>query len=140
MNQFNLYSTPRKGKSESPVVNYAVSVIQNSEEDGAKKNSLLDYLKDVLPQRNSQEQLLCLLGKLCVNAVAVRNTAFSFMDDFGILFHSNLLFISPRIRSLLPCRGYESIIFHTKTSTGVCTQQGTDDFTVLIPVPFAAIA
>ena len=28
------------------------------------KNSLLDYLKDVLPQRNSQEQNLRLLGNI----------------------------------------------------------------------------
>ena len=48
----------------------ALQLVQNVGEDGAKKNSLLDYLKDVLPQRNSQEQNLRLLG----NILSEKNT------------------------------------------------------------------
>ena len=48
--------TKVKGLERDKIKHMALQYIQNAGEDGAKKNSLLDYLKDVLPQRNSQEQ------------------------------------------------------------------------------------
>jgi ATP-dependent DNA helicase RecG len=53
-----------KGLERDKIKQMALQFIQNAGEDGAKKNSLLDYLKDVLPQRNSQEQNLRLLGNI----------------------------------------------------------------------------
>lgn len=38
--------------------------IQNAGDDGAKKNSILEYLKDMLLLKNSQEQNLRLLGNI----------------------------------------------------------------------------
>ncbi|MDD6129442.1 MAG: hypothetical protein PUB62_02345 [Prevotellaceae bacterium] len=56
--------TKVKGLERDKIKQMALQFIQNAGEDGAKKNSLLDYLKDVLPQRNSQEQNLRLLGNI----------------------------------------------------------------------------
>jgi len=56
--------TKVKGLERDKIKQMALQYIQNAGEDGAKKNSLLDYLKDVLPQRNSQEQILRLLGNI----------------------------------------------------------------------------
>ena len=56
--------TKVKGLERDKIKHMALQYIQNAGEDGAKKNSLLDYLKDVLPQRNSQEQNLRLLGNI----------------------------------------------------------------------------
>ena len=56
--------TKVKGLERDKIKQMALQYIQNAGEDGAKKNSLLDYLKDVLPQRNSQEQNLRLLGNI----------------------------------------------------------------------------
>ena len=56
--------TKVKGLERDKLKQMALQFIQNAGEDGAKKNSLLDYLKDVLPQRNSQEQNLRLLGNI----------------------------------------------------------------------------
>ena len=56
--------TKVKGLERHKIKQMALQFIQNAGEDGAKKNSLLDYLKDVLPQRNSQEQNLRLLGNI----------------------------------------------------------------------------
>ena len=56
--------TKVKGLERHKIKQMALQYIQNAGEDGAKKNSLLDYLKDVLPQRNSQEQNLRLLGNI----------------------------------------------------------------------------
>ena len=56
--------TKVKGLERHKIKQMALQFIQNAGEDGTKKNSLLDYLKDVLPQRNSQEQNLRLLGNI----------------------------------------------------------------------------
>ena len=56
--------TKVKGLERDKLKQMALQFIQNAGEDGAKKNSLLDYLKEVLPQRNSQEQNLRLLGNI----------------------------------------------------------------------------
>jgi len=56
--------TTVKGLERDKIKQMALQFIQNAGEDGAKKNSLLDYLKEVLPQRNSQEQNLRLLGNI----------------------------------------------------------------------------
>ena len=56
--------TKVKGLERDKIKQMALQFIQNAGEEGAKKNSLLDYLKDVLPQRNSQEQNLRLLGNI----------------------------------------------------------------------------
>ena len=56
--------TKVKGLERDKLKQMALQFIQNAGEDGTKKNSLLDYLKDVLPQRNSQEQNLRLLGNI----------------------------------------------------------------------------
>ena len=56
--------TKVKGLERDKIKHMALQFIQNAGEDGAKKNSLLDYLKEVLPQRNSQEQNLRLLGNI----------------------------------------------------------------------------
>ena len=56
--------TKVKGLERDKIKQMALQFIQNAGEDGTKKNSLLDYLKDVLPQRNSQEQNLRLLGNI----------------------------------------------------------------------------
>ncbi len=56
--------TKVKGLKRDKIKQMALQYIQNAGEEGAKKNSLLDYLKDVLPQRNSQEQNLRLLGSI----------------------------------------------------------------------------
>lgn len=42
--------------NENKIKQMALQYIQNVGEGGTKKNSLLDYLKDVHPQRNSLEQ------------------------------------------------------------------------------------
>ena len=56
--------TKVKGLERDKIKQMALQFIQNAGEDGAKKNSILDYLKEVLPQRNSQEQNLRLLGNI----------------------------------------------------------------------------
>ena len=56
--------TKVKGLERNKIKQMALQFIQNAGDDGAKKNSILDYLKDVLPQRNSQEQNLRLLGNI----------------------------------------------------------------------------
>ena len=56
--------TKVKGLERDKIKQMVLQFIQNAGEDGAKKNSILDYLKDVLPQRNSQEQNLRLLGNI----------------------------------------------------------------------------
>lgn len=56
--------TKVKGLERDKIKQMALQFIQNAGEEGAKKNSLLDYLKEVLPQRNSQEQNLRLLGNI----------------------------------------------------------------------------
>ena len=56
--------TKVKGLERDKIKQMALQFIQNAGEDGAKKNSILDYLKEVLPQRNSQEQYLRLLGNI----------------------------------------------------------------------------
>lgn len=56
--------TKVKGLERDKIKQMVLQFIQNAGEDGAKKNSILDYLKEVLPQRNSQEQNLRLLGNI----------------------------------------------------------------------------
>ena len=56
--------TKVKGLERDKIKQMALQYIQNAGEEGTKKNSLLDYLKDVLPQRNSQEKNLRLLGNI----------------------------------------------------------------------------
>lgn len=56
--------TKVKGLERDKIKQMVLQFIQNAGEEGAKKNSILDYLKDVLPQRNSQEQNLRLLGNI----------------------------------------------------------------------------
>ena len=56
--------TKVKGLERDKIKQMALQFIQNAGEEGTKKNSLLDYLKEVLPQRNSQEQNLRLLGNI----------------------------------------------------------------------------
>ena len=56
--------TKVKGLERDKIKQMALQFIQNAGEEGTKKNSLLDYLKDVLPQRNSQEKNLRLLGNI----------------------------------------------------------------------------
>ena len=56
--------TKVKGLERDKLKQMALQFIQNAGEEGAKKNILLDYLKDVLPQRNSQEKNLRLLGNI----------------------------------------------------------------------------
>ena len=56
--------TKVKGLERDEIKQMALQYIQNAGEEGTKKNSLLDYLKDVLPQRNSQEKNLRLLGNI----------------------------------------------------------------------------
>lgn len=56
--------TKVKGLERDKIKQMALQFIQNAGEEGTKKNSILDYLKDVLPQRNSQEQNLRLLGNI----------------------------------------------------------------------------
>ena len=56
--------TKVKGLERYKIKQMALQYIQNAGEEGTKKNSLLDYLKDVLPQRNSQEKNLRLLGNI----------------------------------------------------------------------------
>ena len=56
--------TEVKGLERDKIRQMALQYIQNAGEEGTKKNSLLDYLKDVLPQRNSQEKNLRLLGNI----------------------------------------------------------------------------
>ena len=56
--------TKVQGLERDKIKQMALQFIQNAGEDGAKKNSILDYLKEVLPQRNSQEQNLRLLGNI----------------------------------------------------------------------------
>ena len=56
--------TKVKGLERDKLKQMALQFIQNTGEEGTKKNSLLDYLKDVLPQRNSQEKNLRLLGNI----------------------------------------------------------------------------
>ena len=56
--------TKVKGLERDKIKQMALQFIQNAGEEGTKKNPLLDYLKDVLPQRNSQEKNLRLLGNI----------------------------------------------------------------------------
>ena len=56
--------TKVKGLERDKIKQMVLQFIQNAGEEGAKKNSLQDYLKDVFPQRNSQEQNLRLLGNI----------------------------------------------------------------------------
>ena len=56
--------TKVKGLERDKIKQMALQYIQNAGEEGTKKNSLLDYLKDVLPQINSQEKNLRLLGNI----------------------------------------------------------------------------
>ena len=56
--------TKVKGLERDKIKQMALQFIQNACDEGAKKSLILDYLKDVLPQRNSQEQNLRLLGNI----------------------------------------------------------------------------
>ena len=56
--------TKVKGLERDKIKQMALQFIQNAGDEGAKKSLILDYLKDVLPQRNSQEQNLRLLGNI----------------------------------------------------------------------------
>lgn len=56
--------TKVKGLARDKIKQMTLQFIQNAGKDGVKKNLIFDYLKDVLPQRNSSEQNLRLLGNI----------------------------------------------------------------------------
>lgn len=56
--------TKVKGLARDKIKQMALQFIQNAGKDGVKKNLIFDYLKEVLPQRNSSEQNLRLLGNV----------------------------------------------------------------------------
>ena len=56
--------TKVKGLERDKIKQMVLQFIQNAGGDGAKKNSILEYINYALPQRNSQDQNLRLLGNI----------------------------------------------------------------------------
>ncbi len=56
--------TRQKGLEKSKLKQMVLQYLQNAGEDGAKRDSIYEYLKDVLPSNKTEEQHLRMLGDL----------------------------------------------------------------------------
>jgi len=65
MNTHQLPSyTKRKGLDKENLRQMVLQYLSNAGEEGAKRDSIYEYLKDVLPQNKTEEQKLRSLGDL----------------------------------------------------------------------------
>ena len=59
--------TKTKGLDKERLRQMVLQYLSNAGEEGAKRDSMYEYLKDVLPQNKTEEQQLRLLGDLLKN-------------------------------------------------------------------------
>ncbi len=71
--------TKAKGLDKSRLKQMVLQLLQNAGEDGARREIIYEYLKDVLPSNKTQEQQLRYLGRLLVE-----------MNDEGMIDRSGL--------------------------------------------------
>ena len=58
--------TKNKGLDKTKLRQMILQYLQNAGDEGAKRDSIYEYLKDVLPQNKTEEQQLRMLGRLLV--------------------------------------------------------------------------
>lgn len=58
--------TKTKGLDKAKLRQMVLQYLSNAGEDGAKRDSIYEYLKDVLPQNKTEEQQLRYVGRLLV--------------------------------------------------------------------------
>lgn len=59
--------TKRKGLDKERLRQMVLQYLSNAGEEGAKRDSIYEYLKDVLPTNKTEEQQLRMLGNLLKN-------------------------------------------------------------------------
>lgn len=58
------YNTKSKGLEKQKLIQMVLQYLKNAGEEGSKRDSIYEYLKDVLPQNKTREQQLRMLGDL----------------------------------------------------------------------------